>query len=273
MFLKSRKRHTTLAMGFVCLSLCGCQPTEQAAEPTAGKTFQPTAKLELTPIYIGPGPKAALEELDKQAERMKKSRKEKQQRILDHRRGCLDEQSDAYLQLPLKVVDPAFRPCGVNLLRLTRVPLMLPPDVSALNEFRKATSYAYFEHPFISTDQYSIGVSSALIPSHPFRENIFTGEIIMAKSPTLKEQFEKRVSAFANTLQFDSGRRKQAGPVTLVNGVEGYYFPGVCGANCHEVMSSVTWDQDDYRYSINMTTGNKEKLLEIVNAAIENQAD
>jgi hypothetical protein len=63
------------------------------------------------------------------------------------------------------------------------------------------------------------------------------------------------------------------GAVTLGNGSEGYFTPGMCGANCHGAFSSIIWDQDGYRYSISIKLGSKEKLLEIVNAAIENQAD
>jgi hypothetical protein len=272
MFLKSRKRHTTLAMGLVCLSLCGCQPTEKAAEPTAEKSSEQTGsrglgeKMERAQANM---PQVLLKEVDQTAKRQKDLQEAKKKRIKETGRGCLDDQSDAYLVLPLKVVNPVFRPCAANLSALTQVPLMLPPEVSAVSQ---TGFHAYFDGPDINADKYLIGLTYDLAYAYELKWGSFSGKTLTADASSLREQFEKEITAFDGLPHYQA-QLKEAGAVTLVNGIEGYYYPGVCGANCHGSIGSITWDQDGYRYRISARIGQKKEMLRMVNTAIENQAN
>jgi hypothetical protein len=198
-------------MVFVCLSLCGCQPTEKAAEPTAGKISEPTDSMEL-------GKKMERAQanmpqvLPEKVEQTAKQQKELQEAMKQRRKGCVDDQSDAYLQLPLKVVDPVFRPCAVTLSTLTQVPLMLPPSTSTVKD-GASHLYAYFGSPpiglhrfwnasEINLSQYSLSLTWTPFADYPGDRASFTGETITADSPAL-EQLYKDNSELARSAQLN----------------------------------------------------------------------
>jgi hypothetical protein len=58
-------------------------------------------------------------------------------------------------------------------------------------------------------------------------------------------------------------------PVTLANGIEGYYIEGLCGASCSD--SLIVWVQDFYQYIIGSKAAPQAFLLDLVNSAIANQ--
>jgi hypothetical protein len=62
----------------------------------------------------------------------------------------------------------------------------------------------------------------------------------------------------------------RAVPVTLANGIEGYYIEGLCGASCSD--SLIVWVQDFYQYIIGSKAASQAFLLDLVNSAIANQA-
>jgi hypothetical protein len=61
----------------------------------------------------------------------------------------------------------------------------------------------------------------------------------------------------------------RAVPVTLANGIQGYYIEGLCGASCSN--SLIVWVQDFYQYIIGSKGASQAFLLDIVNSAITNQ--
>ncbi len=48
----------------------------------------------------------------------------------------------------------------------------------------------------------------------------------------------------------------------------------VCGANCHGIYDSVIWDDQGFRYRVNIKISRRrgrDELVDLANAAIENQ--
>ena len=60
------------------------------------------------------------------------------------------------------------------------------------------------------------------------------------------------------------------GPVTLIKGINGYFIPYVCGANCDT--SKVFWEQNGYRYMVGIRYASKKTMIDMANSAIENEA-
>ncbi len=59
-------------------------------------------------------------------------------------------------------------------------------------------------------------------------------------------------------------------PVTLINGITGYYIEGLCEASCSD--SLIVWNQDFYQYIIGSDAASQAFLLDVVNSALTNQA-
>jgi hypothetical protein len=246
--------------------LLGCYPWQKSflqvnsstnhPEPESLPAPTPAAEnLELTPEQIEPLSEQLADELAKP-----EPPKEK----------LCSGNSDAYLKLPLKTVDPAFRPCAAELLKLTQVPLILPPNASKTSNGERL--YAFFYTPFTNANQYSLGLTwtpDAFSQYHG-QSASFYGEKLTAKSPTLAAYFKKR-SAGIRFSPFYQSYQKELGSVSLSHGITGYYIPAVCGVNCHAAYGLVLWDQGGYRYEIGIKMGKKAAVLKIVNAAIENQ--
>lgn len=56
-------------------------------------------------------------------------------------------------------------------------------------------------------------------------------------------------------------------PVTLNNGIVGYFFDAECGASCDE--ATITWKQNNYYYSVGNKAGDMETVLKIANSMIQ----
>lgn len=56
--------------------------------------------------------------------------------------------------------------------------------------------------------------------------------------------------------------------VTLSNGIVGDFVDAKCGANCSD--STLTWDQDGYRYTMAIKAGKEATLVKMANSAIAN---
>jgi hypothetical protein len=252
---------TTLATGLIGLSVFGCQPAKKISGPTA--TNQ-SSLLFLGHLPIGL--KERLEQLAKPRDQVAEAANLRLSKL--KRQGCLDEQTEAYHRLPLKVIDPAFRPCAATLSAMTQVPLMLPSSISKIS---KDPLYAYFDDGPITREKYSIGLTEDIAEYYQRKQASVTGESITVDSPSLAEYYEKE-SSFVRSSPFES-YRLESGPIQLVDGIQGYYISGVCVMNCHSAYSRIIWDQGGYRYRISIKMGRKQEVLQIVNAAIENQAN
>lgn len=57
-------------------------------------------------------------------------------------------------------------------------------------------------------------------------------------------------------------------PVTLNDGITGYFVEATCGANCSD--ATLTWEQNGYRYTVGIKAGNEADLVEMANSAIAN---
>ncbi len=148
---------------------------------------------------------------------------------------------------------------------------MLPPDATKIHQYSSepVTLYAYLD---FKATEYSIGLTFFPLDHYQRNRAYYSDEIITEKSLTLSKHCEEGFTRLSIMPSFESLRR-EAGAVTLINGLRGYYLPPACGANCQAAYGSITWDQDGYRYSIGIKTGQKAEMLELVNATIENQAN
>jgi hypothetical protein len=63
-----------------------------------------------------------------------------------------------------------------------------------------------------------------------------------------------------------SERREKGRSLPLVQGITGYFVDAKCGANCPD--STLTWEQDGYRYSVGIKAADMETLTKVANSAI-----
>lgn len=56
--------------------------------------------------------------------------------------------------------------------------------------------------------------------------------------------------------------------VKLSKNVKGYFVDAECGANCSD--STLTWEQNGYRYSVGIKAGSMKELVKMANSAIAN---
>ncbi len=71
-----------------------------------------------------------------------------------------------------------------------------------------------------------------------------------------------QVSAAASPLTPPEGGEA----VTLSQGIQGYFVPATCGANCSDAL--VMWEQNGNQYTIGLKGGQKERLLEMANSSL-----
>jgi hypothetical protein len=272
-----RKSLSTLAVGgLIYLALFAWDLAQRTPQPTeasviAAEKILETERQSMFAMYLR---EADDRHAIDQAERAKAEAKTKEiqkQAIEDSRRGCLDDRSDAYRQLPLKIVDPVFRPCAASLLRGTTIQLMLPPDAAKIHQYssKPVTLYAYLD---FNATGYSIGLTHNPRDHYQLKQASYSGKIITEKSLPLSTYYEETFTRLSRVPSFET-HRQEVGAVTLINGLRGYYLPPVCGWNCNSAYASITWDQNGYRYSIDIKMARKAEVLKIVNAAIENQAN
>ncbi len=66
-----------------------------------------------------------------------------------------------------------------------------------------------------------------------------------------------------------SGGRVRGRPVSLAQGVRGCFVNATCGAVCSD--STLTWDQDGFRYTVGIKAEKLETLIKVANSAITKQ--
>jgi hypothetical protein len=279
MFPKIQKRLVALTIGTLSyLTFCVWvardlipKPPESIPEPTEASAIAAAKLLEIKQKeMLAMSLKLAAQE---QAEKARWDAEEKarlKRQMEDGRQGCLDDRGNAYLQVPLKVVDPVFRPCAASLLNNTNIPLILPPNATQIHQYSSdpVTLYAYLD---FNATGYSIGLTHDPRDHYQLNQASYSGEVITEKSPILSKYYEEELIRLSRMPSFEA-QRQTVGTVTLINGLRGYYLPPVCGWNCNSAYASIQWDQNGYRYTVSIKMGRKEKVLELVNAAIANQS-
>ena len=55
--------------------------------------------------------------------------------------------------------------------------------------------------------------------------------------------------------------------VGLSRGIQGWFIPWLCGANCND--AKVVWEEHIYRYSMGIKLGDRASLVKMANSAIE----
>ena len=63
------------------------------------------------------------------------------------------------------------------------------------------------------------------------------------------------------------GSTEMMGIVSLSKGIQGWFIPSTCGANCSDAL--VVWDDGRYRYSVGIKVGDKASLVQMANSAID----
>lgn len=158
---------------------------------------------------------------------------------------------------------PMFRPVINQLKAKTRVPLQLPAyipqeDYLLYITVNMATPKRY---------ELTIGTDTNCSGGNYCRYGTVSGQRITPSTPSVEEQY-----AFLNDPSYQPTERstQKMGRVTLANGIEGYFIPYVCGANCDD--SKVIWEQGGYRYLVGIKAGEKKLVVEMANSAISSRA-
>jgi hypothetical protein len=133
-----------------------------------------------------------------------------------------------------------FHPILSELQQRTRVPLRLPTYLATQEEVN--TLYAIVETA--KAEHYELQLA--------FTKTCIGGNV--CHYGTVSGQAAKMVE------------REKGKPVSLVNGITGYFVNAKCGANCPD--STLIWKEDGYRYAVGIKAADIETLTKIANSAI-----
>jgi len=150
------------------------------------------------------------------------------------------------------VLPPAFDSELVQSMVLTDIPPMLPTSFMIADEMAL--------YPVVLSMEYGIyEISLDFSEDCNWATACHFG--VLAGSLTSGNELYSTPNIFVDV--------ERAVPVTLTNGIEGYYIEGLCGASCSN--SLIVWVQDFYQYIIGSKAASQAFLLDIVNSAIANQ--
>ena len=85
--------------------------------------------------------------------------------------------------------------------------------------------------------------------------------------PKPVQSIEESYSSTKNPALKRPGSQEMMGPVSLSKGIQGWFIPSTCGANCSDAL--VVWDDGGYRYSVGIKVGDKASLVRMANSAID----
>ncbi|MEB3831735.1 hypothetical protein [Phormidium sp. CCY1219] len=139
------------------------------------------------------------------------------------------------------IPNPIFAPILPRLKQETQVPILLPDYVFGGDGATEI--YAILETANRDRYQVILGYTPDCNGGTACRLGAISGEAIAPDSPPL------------------SGK-----PVRLDNGITGYFVAAVCGANCSD--ATLTWEQNNARYTVGIKAGKGEKLVKMANSAI-----
>ena len=95
---------------------------------------------------------------------------------------------------------------------------------------------------------------------------LLSGQQVYRDTASIQSEY-----AFENQPDFQpTGRSPEPmGEVTLAQGIQGYFVPFVCGANCDT--SKVIWEQNNYRYQVGIRMASRATMIHFANSVIENE--
>lgn len=179
-----------------------------------------------------------------------------------------------------------FEPVVTQLRQQTSVPLVLPTriplDALVLVEGRPQpylgvplTAEGKFKgiYPFLlyttPTDYYSISLDAKpdCRGAGACSFGLLSGQKLTPDTPSVAKEYAYQTE---DPTYNPVGRSpEKAGPVSLAKGIQGYFVPFVCGANCDT--SKVFWEQNGYRYMVGIRYASQKTMIDMANSAIENQ--
>ncbi len=138
----------------------------------------------------------------------------------------------------------SFNAVASELEQGTQVPLRLPQFIPGAED-PQPPIYANVEN--LSPSEYSIivGFTPNCTGGTACRLGTVTGQTLNPSLPPLT-----------------------GSPVSLANGITGYFTDFTCGANCSD--ATVSWEQEGARYSVGIKAGKQETLVKMANSAIAN---
>lgn len=139
--------------------------------------------------------------------------------------------------------NPVFNPVLPSLKNQTQIPVILPKYVPA----SEGTTPVYATLETADPSHYSIILG--------FTENCNGGTA--CRLGTISA--EPRTTETAPTGE----------PVSLANGITGYFTEATCGANCSD--ATVSWEQNGNVYTVGIKAGKQATLVEMANSAIAPQ--
>lgn len=126
----------------------------------------------------------------------------------------------------------------------TRVPLRLPTYLATENETYKL--YAIVETATPARYQLQLAFDPECNGGNACRYGFVAGQTVRSRAGRLKGK-----------------------AVKLARGITGYFIDATCGANCTD--STLSWNQDGYRYTVGVKAGRVATLRKIANSAIESE--
>jgi hypothetical protein len=168
----------------------------------------------------------------------------------------------------LKTIPPALEAIASELPTVTQVPLLLPARLPK----GKNEPPLYATVTVRNTTQYEIilGWAEDCHGGNACRWGTLSGERLTPNTPSLTKQFaDYRDPTYEPWDKLPEDVKQQFGPVSLSRGREGFFVPGICGANCGDSM--LFWEQNGFRYMVGVKAGERKALIELANSVIENQ--
>lgn len=165
---------------------------------------------------------------------------------------------------------PEFREVHQVLQQETDVPVLLPSELpqAALPKLDSQIQPFYSSVSASNIDNYELSLDSTDDCSGATycAFGILSGEQLSGESQTVAE-----IYAFHLDPSYQPVKRseEQMGPVSLAHGIEGYFVPWVCGANCDT--AKVFWEQKGFRYMVGVRMADKATVVAIANSAINNE--
>ena len=200
--------------------------------------------------------------------------------------GCSPVAAQAPNLMPgARRVLPIFQPVLQQLQAQTQIPVVLPTWIStaALVPSPNGKPQPYIDVPVTRDGQFQQVVVSILSSSKTAYQlsldaiancrgadrcafGLLSGQQVYRDTASIQSEY-----AFENQPDFQPmGRSPEPmGEVTLAQGIQGYFVPFVCGANCDT--SKVIWEQNNYRYQVGIRMASRETMIHFANSVIENE--
>lgn len=135
-----------------------------------------------------------------------------------------------------------FEPVISQIQQKSRVPLRLPTYLATEEETNPL--YAIVETTTPTRYELQLAFTPDCTGGNACRYGVVSGQAVKSKA-----------------------KRPRGKTVKLVQGITGYFIDATCGANCSD--STLTWNQNGYRYTVGIKAGNVQTLTKVANSAIE----